>query len=88
MSGCASNMSTFYSYFSSIVLLTAPEAVIVERLRSRRGNAYGSTVEEMERVLRLRQSIEPLLRRVADLEIDTGIAGRSVAEAVLNFVLH
>lgn len=83
VSGCASNMSKFYPSFEHVVLLTAPAFTIVERLQTREGNTYGRQPEELERVLRLQQAIEPLLRQKADLEIDTGIPGRSTAEWIL-----
>jgi len=86
VSGCASNMSTFYSYFSTIVLLTAPESVIIERLKSRQVGGYGSSPGEIERVLRLRETIEPLLRRRADLEIDTSLPPALCTEMLLNHV--
>lgn len=83
VSGCASNMTRFIARFDLIVLLTAPDAVIVERLGSRQGSAYGQTPEEMARVLRLRQSVEPHLRQIADLEIDTSDPDQSAAALVL-----
>lgn len=86
VSGCASNMAKFYPYFDHIILLTAPDAVIVERLSQRQGNAYGQSQEEAARVLRLKQVIEPLLREDADLEIDTSVADQSVAEIILKHV--
>lgn len=86
VSGCASNMGEFYTYIDHIVLLTAPDTVILQRLASRQGNSYGQTPDEAARVLRLKQTIEPLLREDADLEIDTGIPGQSAAELILAFV--
>jgi dephospho-CoA kinase len=71
VSGCASNMGQFYPYFDFIVLVTAPDSVMIERLRNRQDNNYGKSIEEQERVLRLKKSIEPLLRQKAHLEIDT-----------------
>jgi dephospho-CoA kinase len=86
VSGCASNMSKFYPWFDHIILLTAPDEVIVKRLSTRRGNAYGHSPEEAARVLRLKQDIEPLLRGAADLEIDTSVSGRSAVDLVLRHV--
>src|SRR4051812_35023991 len=53
--------------FDRRVLLTAPEDVLVERLRTRTGNAYGRDGRELEQVLADRGELEPLLRRSADL---------------------
>lgn len=86
VSGCASNMAQFYPYFDHIILLTAPDPVIVQRLGQRHGNAYGQSPEEVERVLRLKQAIEPLLREDADLEIDTSVKDQSVAGLILKHV--
>ncbi|WP_160715060.1 AAA family ATPase [Chitinophaga solisilvae] len=86
VSGCASNMSRFYPYFDYIVLLTAPDHVILDRLASRGSNSYGCTPEEAARVLRLIQTIEPLLRDDADLEIDTGIPGQSAVDVILAYI--
>lgn len=83
VSGCASNMDRFYPYFEHIVLLTAPDEEIVRRLHIRQGNAYGQSPEEVARVLRLKETIEPLLRRDADLEIDTSTPNQSTTDLIL-----
>jgi dephospho-CoA kinase len=83
VSGCASNMGKFYSYFEHIILLTAPEALIVQRLESRGSRSYGHSPEEVARILRLKQSIEPLLRNIADLEIDTSMPCQSTIELIV-----
>jgi len=83
VSGCASNMTRFIASFDLIVLLTAPDAVIVERLGSRQGSAYGQSPAEVVRVLRLRQTVEPHLRQIAGLEIDTNDPDESAAALVL-----
>lgn len=83
VSGCASNMAQFVASFDLIVLLSAPDAVIVERLGSRQGSAYGQSPEEVARVLRLRQTVEPHLRQIAGLEIDTSDPDQSAAALVL-----
>jgi dephospho-CoA kinase len=71
VSGCAENMPQFFPQFDLIVLLSAPTSVIVERLRTRTTNQYGKKPEEVARVLSLKKSVEPRLRRVAGYEIDT-----------------
>ncbi|MBN9385496.1 MAG: AAA family ATPase [Chitinophagaceae bacterium] len=86
VSGCASNMSKFYPSFQHIILLTAPASTIVARLQTREGNTYGRSSEEVARVLRLQQIIEPLLRRAADLEIDTSISHPSAVELILSHI--
>jgi shikimate kinase len=71
LSGCAENMRTFLPQFDHVVLLSAPATVIVERLGARTNNPYGKHPDEVARVLRLVENVEPLLRRVAGHEIDT-----------------
>jgi shikimate kinase len=71
LSGCAENMRTFLPQFDHVVLLSAPTTVIVERLGARTNNPYGKHPDEVARVLRLVENVEPLLRRVAGHEIDT-----------------
>ena len=63
LSGCAPNQGKFYPQFDHIVLLTAPAAVIVERLANRTTNPYGKHPDEVARILYLQQTVEPLLRR-------------------------
>jgi dephospho-CoA kinase len=71
VSGCVSNMGKFRPQFDRTVLLSAPAATIVTRLATRTNNAYGKRPDEVVRVLELMTSVEPLLRKVADVEIDT-----------------
>jgi shikimate kinase len=86
VSGCAANMAKFYPQFDHIVLLSAPAALIIERLTSRTTNPYGKRPEELARVMALIQTIEPRLRRVADLEIDTSISLDQVVAKLLDLV--
>lgn len=75
ISGCASNMPRFYPKVDHVVLLIAPNDVMVQRLKSRTGNAYGQTPEQIKRVLHLKKTIEPLLKKRADFMIDTSFSG-------------
>lgn len=85
-SGCASNMGPFLAHFDHVVLLSAPAALLLERLASRRGNPYGKLPGEAAAVLENLRTVEPLLRRVADHEIDTRAPLAEVVEAVLRLV--
>lgn len=83
LAGCAPNQGKFYPQFHHVILLTAPAHVIVERLAARTDNPYGKRPEEVARVLRLRETIEPLLRRGAGHVIDTSAPlDRVVAEVL------
>lgn len=86
VSGCSPNQGKFYPQFDRIVLLTAPAAVIVERLATRTTNPYGKDPDEVARVLALQQTIEPLLRRGAGLEVDTSAPLEQVIDTILQLV--
>lgn len=68
--------------FDLRVLLTCPERVLVERIRSRTSNPYGKDNAELERILADRETVEPLLRRSADLVVDTRMPVAQVADLV------
>ena len=86
VSGCSPNQGRFYPQFDHIVLLTAPAAVIVERLATRTTNPYGKHPDEVARVLSLQQSVEPLLRHGAGREVDTSVPLDQVVATVLQLV--
>jgi dephospho-CoA kinase len=86
LSGCAMNMSKFFPQFDDIVLLSAPAAVIVERLATRTNNPYGKHPDEVARVLGLIETIEPRLRNAAGHEIDTSAPLDEVVATVLRLV--
>jgi shikimate kinase len=85
LSGCSPNQGTFYPQFDHIVLLTAPPAVLVERA-TRTTNPYGKHLDEVARVLALQQTVEPLLRAGAGLEVDTSAPLDQVVATVLGLV--
>ena len=86
VAGCASNQGPFHPRFDHIVLLSAPATVIAERLATRTSNAYGKHPDELARVLGQIETVEPLLRRVASLEVDTSAPADQVLETVLRLV--
>ncbi len=69
--------------FDHVVLLSAPTDIIVERLHTRTSNLYGKHPDEITRVLSLVETLEPLLRRAADHEIDTSACIEDVVEILL-----
>lgn len=71
LGGCAPNQGRFYPRLDRVVLLTAPAEVLAARLATRTTNPYGKRPQEVARVLRLQETIEPLLRRGAHEVIDT-----------------
>lgn len=86
LAGCSPNQGKMYPQFDHIILLTAPADVIVERLARRTNNRYGKRPEEVARVLGLRQTVEPLLRRGADHIVDTSAPLDAVVAQVLRLV--
>lgn len=87
VSGTARNQVQFYRLFDAVILLSAPRAVLVERLTTRTNNPYGHTAIDRAEALRLLDTIEPLLRRRATLEIDTSASVDQVVAAILEHVL-
>ncbi|MFN8441934.1 MAG: AAA family ATPase [Caldilineaceae bacterium] len=87
VSGCAPNMGQFLPQFDHVILLSAPADLVVERLASRTNNAYGKDPDQVARVLSLIESVEPLLRRVADMEIDTSLPLDEVVARVIKIGL-
>jgi shikimate kinase len=69
--------------FDYRVLLTAPRALLFERLRTRTTNGYGRAGRELEQVLADLAEVEPLLRRSADLVLDTTEPPARVADRLL-----
>jgi shikimate kinase len=72
--------------FDYRVLLTAPRAVLVERLRTRTSNAYGRDDRELRQVLADLDEVEPLLRRSADLVLRTTAPTAEIADLLLRRV--
>jgi dephospho-CoA kinase len=86
ISGCATNQVKFYPQFDEIVLLSAPAAVLIERLATRTNNPYGKRPEELAETLGYLETVEPQLRRRATLEIDTSAPLDQVVARILCLV--
>jgi broad-specificity NMP kinase len=69
--------------FDYRVLLTVPEPVLVERLRTRTGNSYGRAERELAQVRSDLVQVEPVLRRSADLVLATTFPPPHVADVLL-----
>jgi shikimate kinase len=70
VSGCKTNQGKFYRRFDAVVLLSAPAETILERIRTRDTNDYGKSPHERQRILHHLETIEPLLRSSATVELD------------------
>jgi hypothetical protein len=87
VSGCTSNQSRFYPRFDRIVLLSAPLPIMIGRLANRTNNPYGKGQGELERILRHKETIEPLLRRAATMEVDASGPLLQVVREILGHAL-
>jgi shikimate kinase len=82
VSGCTSNQGKFYQRFDAVVLLTGPSEVLLERIAQRTSNPFGKDPAELDRILMDIATVEPLLRRMASVEVSTDRPIREVVEAV------
>lgn len=85
--GTTRNQGIFYPWFQHIVLLSAPSEVLIDRLTNRTTNPYGKNLAERAETLEYVQTVEPLLRASATLEVVTTIPMKEVADTVLAHVL-
>ena len=86
IAGTVRNWTKFRSQFDHVVLLTAPAELILERLATRTTNPYGKSADEVANVMQLIQTVEPLLRKSASLEVDTSIPANDVVAVILDAV--
>jgi pimeloyl-ACP methyl ester carboxylesterase len=85
--GTTRNQALFYPRFDRIVLVSAPPEILAERLSTRTGNPYGKDPAELAETLQYQQTVEPLLRASATLEVVTTVPVTQVADMVLHHVL-
>jgi dephospho-CoA kinase len=83
VSGTTRNQVVFYPLFDHIVLLSAPAEVLVERLRTRTTNPYGKDPAHIAETLDYLETVEPLLREAATLEVVTTVPVGQVADVVV-----
>lgn len=81
--GTTRNQVVFYPLFDHIVLLSAPAEVLVERLRTRTTNPYGKDPAQIAETLEYLETVEPLLREAATLEVVTTVPVGQVADIVV-----
>lgn len=87
VSGTVRNQVKFYPRFDHVVLLSAPADVMEERLRDRTTNPYGKDPYELAEILEFKRTVEPALRRAADLEVDTSVPLEDVVAKILSVVV-
>jgi len=86
VAGCEGNQAQFHRQFDHIILLSAPPGVLLERLAARTSNPYGKAPGELSRIVDDIETVEPLLRHVADYEIRTTIPLNEVVTTILSLV--
>jgi dephospho-CoA kinase len=86
VAGCEENQVRFHPRFDHIILLGAPAEILAGRLATRTGNPYGKAPGELDRIMADLHSVEPLLRQVADYEIQTTMPVDEVVAAIVRLV--
>ena len=86
--GSTRNQGLFYPWFDDVVLLSAPAEELIRRLSSRTTNIYGKDPAELAATLEYVETVEPLLRASATLEVVTTVPVPRVADIVLAHVLR
>jgi adenylate kinase family enzyme len=86
VSGTVPNQGRFYDRFDHVVLLSAPLAVLLDRVAKRLNNPYGKTAEQAREIARYLDQVEPLLRRGATAELDGRRPVEELAEMVERMV--
>lgn len=84
--GTTRNQGSFYPWFDNIVLLSAPVEVLIHRLTTRTSNTYGKKPAELAETLEYVETVEPLLRASATIEVVTTVPVAAVADIVLAHV--
>ncbi len=82
ISGTVDNQGLFYEYFDHVVLLSAPLETLLDRVRTRTSNPYGRRPQERDEIAGYLETVEPLLRRGATLELDARAELGSLVAAV------
>jgi shikimate kinase len=87
VSGTVDNQGAFYDRFDHVVLLSAPLDVLLDRLTRRTSNPYGQTRAQRAEVAHYAETVEPLLRAGATVELDGRRPSEELATAV-ELLLH
>jgi shikimate kinase len=82
VSGTVENQVRFYDRFDHIVLLSAPIDTLIERVTTRITNPYGSRPEDRREIADYVQTVEPLLRLAASIELDGRAEPAALVDAV------
>ena len=86
VAGTVDNQGDFYDRFDHVVLLSAPLDVLIERVSARITNPYGRTAGEQAEIAQYVQTVEPLLRKTATIELDGQASVNELAGAVEDLI--
>jgi shikimate kinase len=82
VSGTVENQGRFYDRFDDVVLLSAPLGVLLRRVAARTDNPYGRSEAQRAEIAFYLDTVEPLLRRGATLELDSRRPPAELADVV------
>lgn len=82
ISGTVENQGKFYDRFSHVILLSAPLDTMLERIAKRTDNPYGKSEEQQAEIRHYTETVEPLLRKGADLELSGLLPVKELADTV------
>lgn len=86
VSGTVENQVNFYNRFDQVILLSAPLDILLERVRTRSNNPYGQSASQQAEIRHYVETVEPLLRRGATIELDGTRATQDLADEVERFI--
>lgn len=86
VSGTVENQGRFYGRFDHVILLSAPLSVLIERVQNRSNNPYSHSADQQAEIAAYFESVEPLLRAGASMELDASVSTAQLADAVENVV--
>ncbi|GIH03725.1 hypothetical protein Rhe02_17920 [Rhizocola hellebori] len=86
VSGTVENQVRFYDRFDHVVLLSAPLGVLLRRVTERTNNPYGKTSADRDQIAGYVQTVEPLLRRGATVELDGRLPVTELADAIQRLI--
>lgn len=82
VAGTAENQGGFYDRYDAVVLLSVPANVMIERVTRRTNNPYGKSAAQQAEILHHLETVEPLLRAGATLELDGRQPVGALADAI------
>lgn len=88
VSGTVENQGRFYDRFEHVVLISTPLHVLLERVIERTNNPYGQSPEQRAEIAMYQETVEPLLRSGATLELDGRRSPTELADIIEQLVLR